>query len=85
MNPVHVFINQNDTGFLLLKRIPCAECGFSMRPAKGSSVLNVPVPHALQTATCPQCRAQHIVISAATKADCVALEPMLAFLKKSIC
>lgn len=81
MTSIHFFINQNDTGHLLLKRIPCAECGFSMRPSKGESVLDKPVPHAIQTATCPRCGAEHFVASAATKADCVALEPVLAKMK----
>lgn len=84
MSRIHFFINHNETGFLLLKKIPCADCDFLIRPDQKSRASDKPVPHAFQTATCPQCGSSHIVISAATKEDCIALEPVMAQFKKSV-
>lgn len=85
MMPMHVFINHNDSGFLLLRRIPCAECGYQIRPiAERNAVLTNPVLHAMQYGICPRCSAQHAVVSAKTKEHCRALEPILARVREVV-
>jgi predicted RNA-binding Zn-ribbon protein involved in translation (DUF1610 family) len=75
--PVHIFINENRLESLLLSTFPCAECGKHIAPdPEMDKLLLIPVKHAFQVGGCPDCGAQHVILSAATKADCILLEPV---------
>lgn len=78
MNETHFFINCTEGKGLVLPHFPCAVCERKVRTdAAFTRVLEKPVQHSLQAGKCPGCRAQHFVISARTKPECVALEPYM--------
>ena len=76
--PLHVFINLTCGNIVILKSIPCVTCGASIRPKSSYNQLETtPVLYGLQFAKCPICSAEHFVINARTKADCITLAPAL--------
>lgn len=84
MTGVHVIINETKTSKIVLDQFPCAECGKPVIPgAEQTTNYEKPVKHALQFGDCTHCGTQHLVASAVTKADCVALEPIVKKLIKS--
>ena len=81
---LHLFINETSMESVILPHFPCAECGSTITPDPSKNeVLLVPVRHGFQFGDCQNCSAAHLVISASTKADCVALEPVVAEMKRS--
>lgn len=82
---VHAFINETKQESVLVSTFPCAECGASITPdAEREHILETPVHHGLQFGDCPNCSSSHMVMSASTKADCIALEPAFAEMKRSL-
>lgn len=81
--PVHAIINETQTKAVLVKSFPCMECGRSIS-AKAIRIEEKPVLHAIQFGKCPSCSAEHFVINGRTKADCIALETVLADLQKTL-
>jgi hypothetical protein len=80
---VHAFLNETRTDQVLLDHFPCAECGAIITPDPLlNEIMDSPVKHGIQTAACPACSSLHFVISASTKADCIALEPSFALMQK---
>lgn len=83
--PTYIFINENRTENLLLSSFPCSGCGKSMSPIPAmNQVLLTPVRHAFQCGSCPYCGAEHVIMSAATKEDCILLEPVLKAFRESM-
>ena len=81
---LHAFINETRMEAVLLKSFPCADCGVSVFPDEvRAQVLDMPVRHGVQFGDCASCGASHMIVSASTKADCVALEPVFAEMKRS--
>ncbi|WP_408601628.1 hypothetical protein [Pseudomonas sp. PLMAX] len=82
---VHAFINETRMESVILPKFPCAECGKLITADQSrDQVLLVPVRHGVQFGDCQNCGATHFVVSASTKADCVALEPVFADMKRSM-
>lgn len=82
---LHAFLNETRMEAVLLKNFPCADCGASVAPDEArAQVLDIPVRHGVQFGDCTSCGASHMVVSASTKADCVALEPVFAEMKRSL-
>lgn len=82
---LHVIINETQSKFVLVKSFPCMECGRSIRPkAKANRIQEKPVLHGIQFGKCPSCLAEYFVINGRTKADCIALEPVLAEFQESL-
>lgn len=85
MTGVHVIINETKSSKIVLDQFPCAECGKPVTPsAEQTTVYENPVKHAVQFGDCTHCGAQHLVASTETKANCIALEPVVKKLTKSI-
>lgn len=80
---VHVIINETRTEGVLVKSVPCMECGRSIS-AKPIRINEKPVLHSIQFGKCATCLAEHFVINGRTKADCIALKPVLADFKKTL-
>ena len=81
---LHAFINETRMDSVLLKIFPCADCGASVSPDETRvQVLDIPVHHGVQFGDCAGCGASHMIVSASTTADCVALEPVFAEMKRS--
>jgi hypothetical protein len=71
---VHAFINETKQESVLLTTFPCAECGASVTPDTAQDrILDTPVRHGVQFGTCPNCGSAHMIMSASTKVDCIAL------------
>lgn len=82
---VHVFINETRNENVLIPQWPCAECGaLVIADTARNEIVEVPVKHGLQYGSCPRCGAAHFIASARTKADCVALEPIVAELRRAL-
>jgi hypothetical protein len=85
MTGLHVIINETKTSKIVLDQFPCAECEEPVFPgAEQSTVFDQPVKHSLQFGDCTHCGTKHLVASAETKADCIALEPVVKKITKSI-
>lgn len=75
MMSIHVFINEARGGALLPPSFACRDCRRKVRPAARTvRVVRLPVLHSVMAGVCSGCGASHLVITAKTKADCVALE-----------
>lgn len=84
-HPVHVIINETQTPFVLVRSFPCMECGRSISAkTKANRIHEKPVLHGIQFGKCPSCLTEHFVINGRTKADCIALEPVLADFKETL-
>jgi hypothetical protein len=81
---LHAFINETRQESVLLTSVPCADCTaiISLNP-EGDQVLTEPVRHGMQSGECANCGALHMIVSASTKADCIALEPVFAEMKRT--
>lgn len=78
MNETHFLINCTEGKGLVVPHFPCAACGRKVRHAASfMRIIERPVMHSLQAGKCPGCGAQHFVLSARSKPDCVILEPYL--------
>lgn len=82
---LHALINETRMESVILSRFPCAECGLMITPdLSKNEVRLVPVRHGVQFGGCQSCGAAHFVVSASTKADCIALEPVFAEMKRAM-
>jgi hypothetical protein len=79
----HAFLNETRMEQVFLDHFPCADCGATITPDPSTNELyDSPVRHGIQAAACPVCLSIHFVVSASTKADCIALEPSFALMQK---
>ncbi len=84
MSHFHFLINEAPATDLAASSWTCAECK-SCFPVEGEPRYAItPVRHCMQQITCPECRAYHVVLSAGSKADCVAIEPELEKLAEKL-
>lgn len=82
---VHAFIMQSTDGTLLRENMPCFVCKTDIKINQTlSEVTMVPVHHSIQFSTCPHCATLHVVLTAKTKEDCIALEPLLAAMRDGV-
>lgn len=82
MQNLHITINENHTKYFILKAFPCAECDCNIPANREESCVFVkPVTYVLQQGRCPECGASNTVLSAKTRAECLALERMAAKLE----
>lgn len=82
---LHAIINETRMESVILPKFPCAECGtwITPDPSKNEELV-VPVRHGVQFGECQHCNARHLVVSASNKQDCIALEPILSSMKRSM-
>lgn len=72
----HLIINNTHGGPILLRSYSCYDCGASMALHVPDKLFYFePVHHTVQTGLCDHCGAGHLIASADSEADCIALEP----------
>lgn len=77
MSQLHFLINEAPVTDLAASSWTCADCKLSFQVVDEPHYSLIPVRHCMQQITCPECRAFHVVLSAGSKSDCIAIEPEL--------
>ncbi|WP_150788374.1 hypothetical protein [Pseudomonas fluorescens] len=68
----------------LLKSFPCAECAANVAPDQAREQVALEPVDTGQFGYCTNCGASHMIVSASTKGDYIALEPILLEMRRSL-